>query len=89
MAIRFAYLPPMMTLSEMLDSELVFKAFNNLGLDYPQSDPLGIIQEAYYCGKDNDHKLIVRRMIELIGFRAIDAGEFDSAMLLEAFYISK
>lgn len=73
-------------IKKLLDSEMVFKAFNNLGLDYPNSDPLGIIQETYYCGKDNEHKIKVRRLIELIGFRAIDAGAFDSAALLEAFY---
>ncbi|MEX2565787.1 MAG: NAD(P)-binding domain-containing protein [Cyclobacteriaceae bacterium] len=74
------------SIKKLIGNNLVYKAFNNLGIDYPSSDPLGIIQETYYCGKDNENKLKVRRLIELIGFRAIDAGEFDSAALLEAFY---
>jgi predicted dinucleotide-binding enzyme len=64
----------------------VFKAFNNLGLDYPGSDPLGVIKETYYCGEDCPEKFKVKKLIELIGFTAIDAGEFESALLLEAFY---
>lgn len=64
----------------------VFKAFNNLGLDYPSSDPIGVIKETYYCGEDCQEKGKVKKLIELVGFTAIDAGEFESALLLEAFY---
>lgn len=63
-----------------------FKAFNNLGLDYPNSDILGIIKETYFCGDNEAGKIRVKRLIELIGFRAIDAGKMDNAPLLEAFY---
>lgn len=65
---------------------LVFKAFNNLGLDYPNNDILGIIKETYYCGDDQPERLRVKRLIELIGFKAIDAGLISNAYLLEAFY---
>lgn len=67
-------------------NNLIFKAFNNLGLDYPKSDILGIIKETYYCGDDEIAKLRVKRLIELIGFKAIDAGQIHNAYLLEAFY---
>ncbi|SIN77617.1 NADPH-dependent F420 reductase [Algoriphagus halophilus] len=67
-------------------SNLVFKAFNNLGLDYPKSDILGIIKETYFCGEGTIEKLRVKRLIELIGYKAIDAGQIDNAYLLEAFY---
>ncbi|MBB6328086.1 hypothetical protein FHS59_003729 [Algoriphagus iocasae] len=67
-------------------NNLIFKAFNNLGLDYPKSDILGIIKETYYCGDDEITKLRVKRLIELIGFKAIDAGQIHNAYLLEAFY---
>ena len=73
-------------LMEKLGSKNLYKAFNNLGLDYPLSDPLGVIQETYYCGANNENKSKVKKWIELAGFKAIDAGEYDSARLLEAFY---
>jgi predicted dinucleotide-binding enzyme len=64
----------------------IFKAFNNLGIDYPNSDILGIIKETYFCGDNEAQKVRIKRLIELIGFRAIDAGKMDNAPLLEAFY---
>ncbi len=64
----------------------VFKAFNNLGLEYPSNDPLGLIKETYFCGEDCDEKQIVKKLIAQAGFNPIDAGDFDSAILLEAFY---
>lgn len=65
---------------------LIFKAFNNLGLDYPKSDVLGVVKETYFCGDANLEKNRVKRLIELIGFKAIDAGKMTNATLLEAFY---
>ncbi|WP_375586048.1 NAD(P)-binding domain-containing protein [Cyclobacterium xiamenense] len=73
-------------LMEKLGTKNLYKAFNNLGLDYPLSDPLGIIQETYFCGENNENKTKLKKWIELAGFKAIDAGEYDSARLLEAFY---
>ena len=64
----------------------VIKAFNNLGLDYPHSDPLGLIKETYYCGDELKEKIRVKRLIELLGFKAIDAGGLQNAYLLEAVY---
>lgn len=64
----------------------IYKAFNNLGIDYPNSDILGVIKETYFCGDSELEKIRVKRLIELIGFRAIDAGKMDNAPLLEAFY---
>ncbi|MFO7826926.1 MAG: NAD(P)-binding domain-containing protein [Cyclobacterium sp.] len=73
-------------IKKLLGGKNLFKAFNNLGLDYPNSDPLGIIQETYYCGDNNENKLKLKKWIELAGFKAIDAGAFENATLLEAFY---
>jgi predicted dinucleotide-binding enzyme len=64
----------------------IFKAFNNLGIDYPTSDQLGLVKETYFCSNHDTEKLRVKRLIELIGFRAIDVGKLDNAPLLEAFY---
>lgn len=71
--------------SEIADVPL-FKAFNNLGLDYPKSDVLGIVKETYFCGDNGAEKMKVKKLIELIGYRAIDSGGIDNALLLEAFY---
>jgi predicted dinucleotide-binding enzyme len=73
-------------IQEKLGDKNLYKAFNNLGMDYPNSDPLGVIQETYYCGENNENKARVKKWIELAGFKAIDAGAYDSAHLLEAFY---
>lgn len=64
----------------------LFKAFNNLGIDYPNSDILGVIKETYFCGDSEAGRIRLKRLIELIGFRAIDAGKMENAPLLEAFY---
>ncbi len=64
----------------------LFKAFNNLGLDYPKSDPLELVKETYFCGDPGEDKLKVKKLIELVGFKAIDAGKLENASLLEAFY---
>ncbi|EON78500.1 hypothetical protein ADIS_1015 [Lunatimonas lonarensis] len=64
----------------------VFKAFNNLGLEYPKSDPLELVKETYFCGDGVESRLILKRLIELIGFKAIDAGKLKNAKLLEAVY---
>ncbi|WP_268034067.1 NADPH-dependent F420 reductase [Algoriphagus sp. PAP.12] len=64
----------------------LFKAYNNLGLDYPQSDVLGVIKETYFCGDDVPEKLRVKRLIEVSGFNAVDVGKISNASLLEAFY---
>lgn len=80
----FAWNTPI--IQKFINDKELFKAFNNLGLDYPKSDLLGLIKETYYCGEDGPEKLKVKRVIDLCGFKAIDAGEIESAMLLEAFY---
>jgi predicted dinucleotide-binding enzyme len=73
-------------ISKAAPKAILFKAFNNLGIDYPNSDFLGVIKETYYCGDSELEKIRIKRLIELIGFRAIDAGKMDNAPLLEAFY---
>lgn len=73
-------------IQHFLGCKNIYKAFNNLGLDYPNSDILGLIKETYYCGEGGPEKLKVKKLIEKSGFRAIDAGCSQSAFLLEAFF---
>lgn len=64
----------------------LFKAFNNLGMDYPQSDIFGKIKETYFCGEETPAKLRVKRLIEMIGFKAIDADKLPQKLHTEEFY---
>jgi 8-hydroxy-5-deazaflavin:NADPH oxidoreductase len=73
-------------IQNLTNNPTVFKAFNNLGLDYPKSDPLELVKETYFCGDGLEHRVIIKRLIELIGFKAIDAGKLKNACLLEAVY---
>jgi predicted dinucleotide-binding enzyme len=47
---------------------------------------LGLVKETYYCGDESADKSRVKRLIELIGLKAIDAGKLQNAYLLEAVY---
>jgi predicted dinucleotide-binding enzyme len=73
-------------IQHFLGGKNIYKAFNNLGIDYPNSDILGLIKETYFCGEEKPEKLKVKKLIEKSGFRAIDAGSSQSAFLLEAFF---
>jgi 8-hydroxy-5-deazaflavin:NADPH oxidoreductase len=73
-------------IKSILGTPKIFKAFNNLGLDYPNSDPMGVIKETYYCGPDIPEKLMVKQLIAKMGFKAIDAGKLENAPLLEAMF---
>jgi len=73
-------------IQKSLGKKNIYKAFNNLGLDYPNSDVLGLIKETYFCGEEGPEKQKVKKLIEKSGFRAIDAGSSQSAYLLEAFF---
>lgn len=73
-------------LKTAMEEGYLFKAFNNLGLDYPVSDPMGLVKETYFCGPDIPEKKIVSRLISAIGFKGVDAGSLGNAKLLEAVY---
>lgn len=73
-------------LNEVAGAASLFKAFNNLGLDYPNSDPMGLVKETYFCGPDIPEKKTVARLIAAIGFKGVDAGGLENARLLESVY---
>ncbi|MGY6559656.1 MAG: NADPH-dependent F420 reductase [Nitritalea sp.] len=73
-------------LQERLPQHQFYKAFNNLGIDYPQNDRLGLLNETYFCGPEGPTKERLKRLISCIGFHPIDAGGLEHADLLEAFY---
>jgi predicted dinucleotide-binding enzyme len=55
-------------------------------LDYPNSDVLGLVKETYFCGEEGTEKQKVKKLIEKSGFKGIDAGSSQNALLLEAFF---
>jgi len=67
---------------ESASKAAVFRAFNDLGIDCHPSDLYGI-KETNYWGEAIPEKNRVKRLIELIGFRAIDAGRIHKALALE------
>jgi predicted dinucleotide-binding enzyme len=73
-------------IQKSIGDQKLFKAFNNLGIDYPKSDPMGLVKETYYCGPNSIEKISVKKIIEWVGFKPVDAGDLDNALLLEAFY---
>ncbi len=73
-------------IQSIIKSPKIFKAFNNLGLDYPNGDPMGLVKETYYCGPDIPEKNTVKQLISMVGFKAIDAGSLENAPLLEAMF---
>lgn len=70
----------------IVDSKCYFKAFTNLGLNYPLNDRMKIIRETYITG-EKDHSIYsVNKLIQKLGFKPIYIGDNKYAGLLESFY---
>lgn len=70
--------------ARMLPGARVVKSFSAQGaenLAHPVYD--GVRASNFYCGDDADAKAIVRRLVDDVGFEAIDAGALSSARYLE------
>ncbi len=52
----------------------LFKAFNNFGVDYPKTGIFRRLHDTTVYGEAIPQKLRVRRLVELIGYKAIDGG---------------
>ncbi|MDX5339106.1 MAG: NAD(P)-binding domain-containing protein [Cyclobacteriaceae bacterium] len=65
---------------------IVFSAFNNLGIEYPLNDRLGKIKETQFHGEDVPETIRVRRLIELIGFKATRVDELKNVQNSENYY---
>lgn len=63
----------------------VFRGFNNLGVDYVEIRKPEQKVKAYFCGEEVPQKLRVKRLIEIIGMEAIDAGRNYTYSQLEDF----
>jgi hypothetical protein len=55
-----------------------FRAFNNFGVDYPKSGIFRRLEETKIFGEAIPQKLRVKRLVELIGYKAIDADQIQN-----------
>lgn len=63
----------------------LFKAFNNLGIEYDSLLPsYKTIKETQFFSNQEAQKLRVKRLIEFIGFKAIDAGILAEMPVIES-----
>jgi hypothetical protein len=71
-------------LQKRLPRAHVFKSFNAQGAEnlahplYPEGSASN-----FFCGDDEEGRVIVRELVEQVGFDAVDAGPLESARLLE------
>ncbi len=56
----------------------LFRAFNNFGVDFPKAGVFRRLTETKVYGEAIPQKLRVKRLVELIGYKAIDAGVFQN-----------
>jgi 8-hydroxy-5-deazaflavin:NADPH oxidoreductase len=71
-------------LQKKLPSAHVFKSFNAQGaenLANPSYD--GVAATNFFCGDDAAGRLVVKQLVEDIGFEAMDAGPLKNARLIE------
>ena len=71
-------------LAKKLPGAKLFKSFNTQGAEN-LADPVyaGVRATNWFCGDDPAGKQIVHRLVEDVGFEAIDAGGLAAARLLE------
>ena len=66
-------LPNSMLIRSAAPKAFHFRAFNNFGVDYPKSGMFRRLEETRVFGEAIPQKLRVKRLVELIGYKAIDA----------------
>jgi 8-hydroxy-5-deazaflavin:NADPH oxidoreductase len=62
----------------------IFKAFNTLGIDYSGHKKTKSPMEIIFSGANIPEKIRVKRLIELIGFKAVDSEKVNTKSLLES-----
>ena len=68
-------LPNSVLIRSAAPKALHFRAFNNFGVDYPKMGIFRRLEETKVYGEAIPQKLRVRRLVELIGYKAIDADQ--------------
>lgn len=72
-------------IAKMVPEARVVKTFNTSFANHFENGPYFGPNDAsmFYCGDDEDAKTAVCRLIEAVGFEAVDCGPLDSARMLE------
>jgi predicted dinucleotide-binding enzyme len=73
-------------LAGLIPGAKIVKAFNTISARVLQSGDFmfnNVPANVFYCGDDTGAKTVVRRLIEEIGFEAIDAGQLTCSRFLE------
>lgn len=72
--------------ADLLHDAKVVKAFNVIASPVLEKDDVkigSVKPSVFYCGDDNDAKLVVGKLISDIGFEPVDSGQLKNARYLE------
>lgn len=71
-------------LAKRIPHAKLFKSFNAQGAENLAAPAYGgVAASNFFCGDDAEARHVVRRLVEDVGFEAVDAGPLSSARLLE------
>lgn len=73
-------------IEKLIPDAKIVKAFNTISAAVIKSGNIkfnGIASDVYFCGNDENSKLIVKKLIQDIGFEAVDSGPLINARYLE------
>jgi NADPH-dependent F420 reductase len=73
-------------IQKLIPDGRVVKAFNTISAPVIKSGKIkfnGVATDVYYCGNDEESKAVVKKLIQDIGFEAVDAGILTNARYLE------
>ena len=73
------------TISAQAPEAKVFRAFNSLGWENFENPWFGETQiDLFYCGPDDDARLVVEALIKDVGLRPVYVGDLDQVQLVDA-----
>lgn len=73
-------------IQKLIPDARVVKAFNTISAPVIKSGNIkfnGVAPDVYYCGNNEESKAVVKKLIQDIGFEAVDAGILTNARYLE------
>jgi NADPH-dependent F420 reductase len=73
-------------IERLIPDAKVVKAFNTISAPVIKSGNIkfkGVAPDVYYCGNDQESKAVAKKLIQDIGFEAVDSGPLTNARYLE------
>lgn len=71
-------------IAAVVEGAEVVKAFNGLKAELVEGGHHDAGRQVWYCGDSTDAKAVVREIAERCGYRAVDCGQLENALCLEA-----